>query len=531
MKQKFFFILVLFLPLFLSSITPSQSQEKHWIFFTDKKGTKFNPFEYFDGKAIERRLKNNLPLYDSTDYPLNENYVQQVEQEVLSLTQRSRWFNAVAVWAYPHQINTIDKLPFVKSTQKIHLSTVPTGDSYDLDLNEEESELLINQTRRLKGNKFSSAGIDGKGIRIAIFDGGFPTVDTNPVFEHIRKENRIIKTYDFTKNEPFVYAYNKHGTMVLSCIAGKVDEKNIGLATGAEFLLARTEIYTEPYSEEENWLAAVEWADKNGADIINSSLGYTYHRYFIEDMDGETSLVVKAANMAARKGLLVLNAMGNSGTSDWHVLGTPADADSILSIGGIDPETDYHVSFSSYGPTADKRMKPNVSAYGIAIVAGKSKLRQAAGTSFATPLVTGFAACAWQTKPNLNNMEMFEEIEKSGHLYPYFDYVHGYGIPQASYFMDTTKRKTEPTFEIITENDSLVINIKESLIKKHAESKYPGENYLYYHLANPNGVLDKYAVVEVKKPNALKIALKDIAPNQTFRAWYRHYTLTKQISN
>ena len=170
----------------------------------------------------------------------------------------------------------------------------------------------------------------------------------------------------------------------------------MGLATGANFLLAITEVSSEPFSEEENWLAAVEWAYKNGADIISSSLGYTNNRYFTKDMDGKKSFVVKAASLAARKGMLVINAAGNDGDSEWKVISTPADADSILTIGGVSPETNLHINFSSYGPTADGRMKPNVSAFGEAVVANtKGNVEIAFGTSFATPLVAGFAACAW----------------------------------------------------------------------------------------------------------------------------------------
>ena len=315
--------------------------------------------------------------------------------------------------------------------------------------------------------------------------------------------------------------------MVFSCIAGKKGDQIIGMATGAEFLLARTEMsILEPFSEEENWLAAVEWADKNGADIINSSLAYTYHRYFTADMDGKKSLVARAANMAASKGMLVLNAAGNDGESAWKFLGTPADADSVLTVGGISPESDFHISFSSFGPTADKRLKPNVCAFGAVIASGKKGLTTTYGTSFSSPLVAGFAACAWQTNRNLNNMELFKEIEKSADLYPYFDYAHGYGVPQASYFTNQQKQITDTTFYFVIEDAT------PALLKVYIdEDKYIAEDIenrkmLYYHIENKMGHLDRYYVILANKYDVLEFLLSDYAKGEKLRVHFNGFTDT-----
>lgn len=299
----------------------------------------------------------------------------------------------------------------------------------------------------------------------------------------------------------------------------------MGLAPGAEFLLARTEIATEPFSEEENWLAAVEWADKNGADIINSSLGYTFHRYFPENMDGKTSLVARAANLAAAKGILVVNAMGNEGSSKWKTLGTPADADSVLSIGGYDPDSDYHISFSSYGPTTDKRMKPNVSAFGHVIAAGKSGLKTVDGTSFSSPLVAGFAACAWQSNRGLNNMQLFKEIEKSGDLYPYFDYAHGYGVPQANYFVTKENKEATATFEIVQDGSSIKVKVIEAFLPVGDKEK----TYLYYHIENAKGVIDKYVVIKVYQSEVQEIKASDLMHNEKLVVHYKGYTATFKL--
>ncbi|MGE0636778.1 MAG: S8 family serine peptidase [Bacteroidia bacterium] len=497
-----------------------QGHNKYMVFFKDKKNTTFNPHEYFDTKAIERRLNQGLPLSDSSDFPVNVEYIKTVSSLADSISYSSRWFNSLTVFADENSLQKITDLPFVKSVEQLSAQLIPAGNDkgeYNITLNKDQLKLLQKQTERLGISSFREKGFDGKGIRIAIFDAGFPSVDVNPCFEHIRKENRIIKTFDFGKNRENVYAFNGHGTNVFSCIAGMVDSLPIGLATGAEFLLARTEnaLY-EPYGEEENWLAAVEWADKNGADIINSSLGYTVHRYFREDMNGKISLISRAANMAAGKGILVVNAAGNEGESGWKFIGTPADADSVLSIGGIDPETDIHSSFSSFGPTADKRLKPNVSAYGSVIAAGKFGLVYTQGTSFASPLVAGFAACAWQSNRNLSNMELFREIEKSATLFPYYDYAHGYGIPQAEYFING-KNNTVPTFDIVTEGKLITVTLTDSAFNGNSSDKF------YYHILNEEGSIDEYFVLKVTDKIVLELDSYQYDSGKKLVLFYKGY--------
>jgi len=516
-------LLIFIIAIFAKNARP---QDKYWVFFSDKKDVQFNPYKYFDEKAIERRIKNAIPLSDYTDWPVSETYLDEVISLVDSATKTSRWFNALAVFASPEQIDEVKGLSFVRTVEEM-ISNAVLSSAPPNPLPKGGADLLKRQTGRMGADEFAQNNIDGTGIRIAIFDAGFPTADVNPAFEHIRKENRIIKTYDFIRNKENVYGHSSHGTMVFSCIAGKKGDQIIGMATGAEFLLARTEMsMLEPFSEEENWLAAVEWADKNGADIINSSLAYTYHRYFTSDMDGKKSLVARAANMAASKGMLVLNAAGNDGESAWKYLGTPADADSVLTVGGISPESDYHISFSSYGPTADKRIKPNVCAFGAVIASGKKGLKTIYGTSFASPLVAGFAACAWQTNRGLNNMELFKEIEKSADLYPYFDYAHGYGVPQAEYFTDQQKQITDTTFYFVNKNGLLKVYIDE---EKYIAEDIENRKMLYYHIENKMGYLDKYYVVLAKKYDVLEFRLSNYTKGEKLRVHFNGFTATYQF--
>lgn len=493
------------------------AQDRYWVFLKDKSGVDFDPVDYFDQKALERRARQNIPIINESDFPLREDYISQVNMVVDSITSKSRWFNALGVSATRDQIAKVKTLSCVSAVQPIYLSTYLTGKEYDAKLTTSMIEFLEGQIDHLKGKSFINKGIDGSGIRIAVFDGGFPNANTCPALQHLYSNNRVLKVYDFTKNAETVYRSTDHGTMVTSCIGGMIDNINIGLATGAEYMFAKTEVNTEPFSEEENWLKAAEWADKNGADIINSSLGYTFTRYFTEDMDGKKSLVVRAANMAASKGILVVNAAGNDGSSKWKFVGTPADADSVLSIGGLDPVNQYHISFSSYGPTADKRLKPNVIAYGEVIAAGKNKLETVQGTSFSSPLVAGFAACAWQTNRDLTNMELFHEIEKSATLYPYFDYAHGYGVPQADYFVSGKPDQKEPTFDFITTQNNFSVKV---LIKDTTESK----DYLYYHIMKTDGTLAKYGVIKVTEEKPFSFAKSRMQNGDVLQVSYKGYT-------
>ncbi len=515
--QRFVSIIVLL----LFTLKINAQSQKYWVFFKDKSGCTFNPFEYFDPKAIERRIKSDINLYDSTDFPINNLYINKVSEIVQSVNIQSRWFNAVSITANKKQINELYSLSFVKYIQPITTKAILLRNTYDTIISNSEKELLYLQTGRMQADSFWNAGFTGKGIKIAVFDAGFPNVDKSPVFVHLFKNRQIVQTYDFARKKQEVYSHNEHGTMVLSCIAGRTNGKNMGLAPDAQFLLARTEVNTEPFSEEENWLAAMEWADKNGADIISSSLAYTYHRYYTFQMDGHTSLVAKAANIAAGKGIIVVNAMGNDGDLDWKILATPADADSVMSVGAINPYTDFHANYSSYGPNASYKRKPNVVAVGTVIAAGKNKLQKVKGTSFATPLVAGFIACAWQSRTFLTNMQLFDLIEQSGDLYPYFDYAHGYGVPQASFFTTARTLHLKPTFDFVLKDNKLIVQVHKNLIVR---KKGKMNNYLYYNIKDENGIIQSYWLIDVYQKDALILDLSEIPENGSVTVHFKGFT-------
>lgn len=519
MRNKLWLFAVLsLLPLLCSS-------QAYWVFFSDKRHTSFDPYAYFDPKAIERRVVHGLSLYDSTDFPLNQDYVDAVAEIADSVGFQSRWFNALEISARPEQIRRISLLPFVTSVEPMQEEARPASrpdddPRFDSILSPFLQQLLEWQTLRLGSDRLKEAGLNGKGVRIAVFDGGFPSIMSNAAFRYLVWENRIIKTWDFVRNRENVDGYNPHGLLVLSCLTGVYDGEAMGMACGAEYLLARTEVKTEPYREEKNWLAAAEWADRNGAQIINSSLGYTKHRYFTGEMDGHTSLVSRAANMAARKGILVVNAAGNEATEPWGSICTPADADSVLTVGGIDPVTGYHMDFSSWGPTADGRMKPNVCAFADVVAFGPRGVENVQGTSFSCPLVAGFAACLLQAFPKTRCMDLFHMIEKSGDLYPYFDYAHGYGVPQASRILDTVT-EIRPSFAFVTGPDMLSVVLRDF----HYTTDEPSSHVLlYYNLMKPDGILDEFNVIMVYQSQALKFPLHSIPKGTRLNIFFRGYS-------
>ncbi|HEX8657946.1 MAG TPA: S8 family serine peptidase, partial [Hymenobacter sp.] len=376
----------------------STAAARYWVCLRDKDGVRFDPARYFTAAARARRVRQHLPPSEFTDLPVRADYLAGVRARVDTVTLVSRWFNAVACRATAVQVAALRALPGVARVEawpaaqaqvaarveawpaaqaqvaarpgRPMEAAVPRGPGPTPPKPVSANDYLLarRQTAHLDGPALRAAKLNGRGLRIAIFDVGFRGVPDHPAYQELVAHQRIVATHDFLKNRPNVYQGGSHGTEVLGCLAGRLPAgpsgqpgPALGLAPEAEYLLARTEqLGRERYAEEEAWLAAVEWADRLGADIINSSLAYTEQRYFPEQMDGHRSLIARAANLAVRKGMLVVSAAGNDGDNDWVRIGTPADADSVLAVGGLDPETGLHIGFSSYGPTADRRAKPNL---------------------------------------------------------------------------------------------------------------------------------------------------------------------------
>ena len=541
----------------------ANSQEKYWVYFTDKNNVSFEAENYFHPNAIARRNRISYPLNHSTDLPVNMLYKSEVSNRVDEYLGASRWLNAAVVMANEEQIEAIEKLPFVKHVEPSGFVKMicSTEESVESDSDFERQDLMRFQIERMQADKFAANGYRGKGIRIAIFDAGFPGVDEAEMFEHIRSRDGIKGTYDFIRKTENVYRKISHGSTVLSCIAGIAgDSIMLGVAPDADFLLAITEkLMKEGLAEEEAWLFAAEWADKNGVDIINSSLGYTRRSHFKTDMDGNTTVITKAANLASSKGILVVSSAGNEGNkNNWMMMAAPADGDSVLAVGAINPWSGFHTSFSSFGPSADKELKPNVTGVGHVVAYGvNDKLHMTQGTSFSAPLIAGFAACAWQANPGLSNWELLKRIEQSGDLYPYFDYAHGYGVPQATAFLqDQPKQALHPDslFNIHIEQETITVGIRDEYLNQDSldvENNLPdrvankimeriNENVnlpidedhpfekrelFYYHIENNANYLDEFSVVSVDENPILQLDIENL--NGTLRFHYRG--VTKEI--
>jgi len=558
----------------------------YWVRLRDKAGTRFEAARYFSAPARARRRRQHLPAFDSTDFPVRPDYVRRIQAVADTVTLVSRWFNAVACRATPAQAAALRQLPGVLSVEARRAAPLAPAsvnqpaEGAKMDISAANRQLARRQVSSLGGAAFRQARLSGKGLRIAIFDVGFVSADKHPAFRQLFADKRVVLTHDFVRNQADVFVGGSHGTEVLSCMAGRLpDGTPLGLAPDAEFLLARTERpLREIYAEEEAWLAAAEWADRNGADIINSSLGYTDRRYFPEQMNGRTSLVARAAELAARKGMLVVNAAGNDGDQDdWRTIGTPADGDSVLAVGGLDPDTYLHIDFSSYGPSADRRLKPNVAAFGAVLAAAPGGYSMVEGTSFASPLLAGFAACAWQRERSLTVMQLFDKIQRSADLYPYFDYAHGYGTPQARFFTQPALVPPLPTFDIIPNDSALAVLIRPEaavvlvralpLYADSAEVVTPADravktpalgreaplplvneatratpdapdptplppahpDYLYWHVADARNVLRSYEVRDVTQRAVLRIPRRTLRPGDTVRVHYRGFTQTYSV--
>lgn len=524
---KKFSICILFSIVFTGDVF---SQQSYWVFFTDKNGTFFDPYSYFAPEAITRRQNLGISLYDSTDFPVNEKYVSEVAKRVEFIGHPTRWFNGVGVDASPEQIAEVQKLPFVREVVQQHsLIWKPACTQPDTLYDEffDVSRDVDLQIDPLKGKEFAKHNLTGKGIIISIIDVGFHGVDVSPAFAKLRFNNGIRATFDFAKDRADVYSSGAdHGTMVLSCIAGICNGQPMGLAPDATFLLAKIATpWTSQPRGEENFVLAMEWSDKQGAMLINCSDGPDYESYFPEQMDGKIPLMSRASNLAAKKGILVIAAAGNEGESSSAVLLPPADADSVLSVTALNDDG-YIASYSSIGPPPDFRRKPDVCAPGTVLVAnGYSEFEESEGTSFSSPLLVGFAACVIQLYPDLSPMMLMDTMNKCASLYPYYDYAHGYGVPQASRFFDTTK-VIEPTFIFERDGLSETIKINSACMPAcNSEQSF----LLYYSLEDAKGRIYRYEVVAINKKDSVFISHNYLKSGVKLHVFYQGYYATEQL--
>ena len=423
----------------------------YWIAFTDKGNTTYdlsNPDQFLSERALNRRITQNI-LVDSTDLPVSKIYIDSVlNSGNLELWITSKWFNGIVVKSADSlAMDSIFSYGFVDNINKVKCQKNNKVKKFD-HLNEKDwmsvnvtpnypFGFCFHQLSLHHADQLQSLGYLGKNIHIAVLDAGFQMADQTNGLAHLYEDERVLSTYDFVRKETSVYEDHYHGEAVLSIIAGRLDGEYRGSAPMSSFHLLITEdVFSESIVEEYYWVAAAEYADSAGVDIINTSLGYTVfddstqnHSY--NDMDGNTTPISRGANIASSKGILCVNSAGNSGNSNWQFISSPGDADSTLTVGAVNFDGN-RASFSSKGPSSDGDVKPNVMSVGwdtYFIPPGSNNIITGNGTSFSAPMMTGMAACLWEAFPNLTNMELIHLIEESSHLYLTPDSLMGYGIP------------------------------------------------------------------------------------------------------
>ena len=441
-------ILAIFL-LFLSA-SAQIAPDKYFVEFTDKDNSPYSlhePLEYLSPRALTRREIAGIPII-LNDLPVNPAYVEAVKLIGVEILNEVKWFNGITIYTTdPDHIAAIELLPFVNTVgmSKGHIVLEqPIKDKFSV---EQQSSLKLGDTTQY-GMSFDQVnmvgtydlhelGFKGEGKVIAVLDAGFDKADILPAFDSLWANSQILGTHDFVDPGGNVFIGHNHGMKVLSIMGGNMPGQLIGTAPGASYWLLRSEDTGSEYLVEEyNWVSAAAFADSVGADIINSSLGYTVFddstmNHKCTDMTGNTTPVTRGANIAFSKGILVVNSAGNEGNNpNWQCVSAPSDGTDVLAIAAVD-SLGHYASFSSKGTVDGSYVKPNVAAMGALTVVSNTDgtIGRGSGTSFSSPVMAGSAACLWQAFPFYSNNSIKVAIEETGSQFTDPDIFLGYGIP------------------------------------------------------------------------------------------------------
>jgi subtilisin family serine protease len=433
--RKILFLFILFPGLLFGQAN------RYVVFFKDKTNTPFSvrqPSSFLSGKAINRRAKQNKGIVEN-DLPVDPAYVARVKNSGARTFFTSRWMNGVLVEIGADSVNTLRSLPFVSNVELVAPGKKLSGGRVGKLKNQSSAaaaSATLAQLQQVGLDEMQGRNIHGEGISIAILDGGFQGVNSATPFQRLFQNGQVKLTVDFVGNTGNVYQYDEHGTEVLSVIGGTIPNTFTGGAFAANFYLFVTEDVSSEYRiEEYNWLFAAEKADSAGVDIISTSLGYNEFddpsmNYSPANLDGKTAIITRAAVQAMLKGMVVVCSAGNEGNQPWHYITAPADAKGILACGAVNSDG-VRVPFSSVGPTADGRIKPDVVALGSgdAVILATGSIGYRNGTSFACPLIASLAAGVWQADSLLTAEEVVDAIIKSADQAHTPDNLKGYGLP------------------------------------------------------------------------------------------------------
>jgi len=399
----------------------------------------YAPEDLLSTRAIARREKAGIIVPDISDIPVYQNYLNQVSALGFKIHCSSKWMNTTLFKTQSQaDINILLNLSFVDYVKIVKTPGKKGLYPNKLDFRIEQADLppFDRPVTMVNGYPLHNSGFDGKDVLIAMLDGGFINADSISSLHHLRNRNGIKGTYDFVLNNKFIYNSSSHGTAVLSVLAGQIPGLIQGTAPGADYLLMRTEdVESEFPCEEDFWAAGAEYADSLGADIISSSLGYYWFddpdlNYKYSDLDGNSSFVTRVADIAASKGILVVNSAGNERDDEWKHIICPSDGDSVLAAGAVDGNN-LISTFSSSGPSADGRVKPDNTTMGVSVPVQvhTQSVSRSNGTSFSCPVLSGMAACLMQAVPLAVNTDLIDAIHMSADRYNSPDSLYGYGIP------------------------------------------------------------------------------------------------------
>ncbi|MBP6431582.1 MAG: S8 family peptidase [Ferruginibacter sp.] len=417
-----------------------------------------NPSQYLTPRAIARRARYNIPI-DSLDLPITPRFIDSIRLAgAVTILNTSKWLNQVAIQTNDAAaLAKINGFPFVQAATPIApfsaTSNQPVNKKLAVEINnnpitptnnvvEGTSDIYTygasnGQVKLHNGQFLHNRGYSGQGMQMAVMDAGFVNYLTLPTFDSVRNAGQILGTWDYVNNNANVNGFHSHGTQCFSTIAANMPGVFMGTAPKTSFYLYRTEDAATEYPvEEQNWAAAAERADSLGADVFSVSLGYftfdnAIFNYTYANMNGNTTMIARAADVAAKKGILGVFANGNEGNSAWRFLISPADADSVLAVGAVNVNGVVG-GFSSYGPSSDGQIKPGVAAVGVSATIVNTNTGQPAsgsGTSFACPNMAGLTTCLWQAFPEENNMSIINALQQSANRATNPDDRTGYGIP------------------------------------------------------------------------------------------------------
>lgn len=451
MKRGFAFLLVI-----LVTNAQAQTFSRYVIQFRNKAGTPYSlsaPLQYLSQRAVDRRTRYNIAL-DSTDLPVTPRYVDSVRLAgSVTVLNVSRWLNSVSIQTTDAAaLSKIANLPFVQAIAPIAARTSDNKNNNEpASINQRTADASSTQKTAAdyfnygqsyeqvhihSGEFLHNIGLRGQGMVIGMLDAGFYRYTTLKAFDSVNAAGQVLGVYDFVAKDNSVVEDDAHGMECFSIIAANLPGQFVGTAPKASFYLFRSEDAASEYPvEEHNWVCAAERLDSAGGDLISTSLGYTTfdnssfdHTY--ADMNGNVTMAARGADLAAKKGILVVASVGNDGDKPWHYLSTPADGDSVMAVGAVS-RAGVVGAFSSFGPSSDGQVKPDVASVGVstALQTPGNTIGTGNGTSFSTPVMAGLATCLWQGFPEFNNMRIVAALRQAGSKAASPDDRVGYGIP------------------------------------------------------------------------------------------------------